>query len=189
MPLTRTDKEQLVADYSNGLAAAPHAFLLGFKGITVPQVTALRNRVRESGGHYEVVKNTLALRAIDGKALEALKEHFTGPTAVVYCQSDPVALAKALTDFAKDVPAIQFKGGLVESRQVPADQIKEIASLPSREELIAKLLFLMQSPVTRFVRVLAAVPQQFVSVLDQVRKQKEEGASGAAEPAEAQAES
>ena len=83
-------------------------------------------------------------------------------------------MAKALTDYAKDVPAIKLKAGLVEGRAIAADQIKEIASLPSREELIAKLLFLMQSPVTRFVRVLAAVPQSFVMVLDQVRKKKEE---------------
>jgi len=146
----------------------------------VPQVTALRDKVRDSGGHYEVVKNTLALRAIDGKALAELKEHFVGPTAVVYSMTDPVALAKALTDFAKDVPAVQFKAGLVESRSIAANQIKDIASLPSREQLIAKLLFLLQSPVTRLARVLAAVPQQLVVVLDQVRKQKEEG--GAATP-------
>lgn len=174
MPLSRNDKEQLLEQYENGLAQAPHAFLLGFQGISVPQVTTLRERVRSSGGEYLVVKNTLALRAVDAKALGGLKEHFTGPTAVAFSNDDPVALAKALTDFAKDVPAIQFKAGLVEGRAVPAEQIKEIAQLPSREELIAKLLFLLQSPVIRFVRVLAAVPQQFVSVLDQVRKQKEE---------------
>jgi large subunit ribosomal protein L10 len=97
-----------------------------------------------------------------------------GPTAVVFSQTDPVALAKALTDSLKDIPALQFKAGLVEGRAIAADQIRDIASLPSREELIAKLLFLMQSPVTRFVRVLAAVPQSFVMVLDQVRKKKEE---------------
>ena len=182
MPLTRTEKDQLILNYEQGLAAAPHAFLLNYKGISVPQVTALREKVRQSGGHYEVVKNTLALRAIDGKALAALKEHFVGPTAVVYSETDAVALAKALTDFAKDVPAIQFKAGLVEQRAVPADQIKEIAQLPSREELIAKLLFLIQSPITRFVRVLAAVPQSLVVVLDQVSKKKDEGgAAGAAE--------
>ena len=120
MALTRTDKEQLLAEYENGLAQAPHAFLLGYQGITVPQVTELRNKVRASGGEYVVVKNTLALRAI------------------------------------------------------AAEQIRDIASLPSREELMAKLLFLMQSPITRFARVLAAVPQSFVMVLDQVRKKKEE---------------
>ncbi len=175
MALTKEKKSDLIADYEKGLAAAPHAFLLDFKGITVPQVTALRDKVRDSGGHYAVVKNTLALRAIDGKALAELKEHFVGPTAVVYSMSDPVALAKALTDFAKDVPAVQFKAGLVESRSIAANQIKDIASLPSREQLIAKLVFLLQSPIARMARVLAAVPQQLVVVLDQVRKQKEEG--------------
>src|SRR5262245_23789189 len=175
MPLTKTEKAQLILNYEQGLAEAPRGFLLEYKAISAPQGTALREKVRQSGGHYEVVKNTLALRAIDGKALAALKEHFVGPTAVVYSETDAVALAKALTDFAKDVPAIQFKAGLVEQRAVPADQIKEIASLPSREELIAKLLFLMQSPIARFVRVLAALPQSLVIALDQVRKQKEEG--------------
>lgn len=192
MPLTKSDKEQLVNDYSNGLAEAPHAFLLSYQGITVPQVTTLRDKVRQSGGYYEVVKNTLALRAIDGKPLGDLKQHFTGPTAVVYSSKDPVALAKALTDFAKDVPALQFKAGLVEKRTIAAGQIKDIASLPSREELIAKLLFLLQSPIVRFARVLAAVPQSFVMVLDQIGKKKggpadaEEGAApaDAAAPAE-----
>jgi large subunit ribosomal protein L10 len=177
MPLTRNDKEQMLAEYEQGLAKAPHAFLLGYQGITVPQVTELRSRVRQSGGEYVVVKNTLALRAIDSQALAQLKEHFVGPTAVVFSLTDPVAVAKALTDYAKDVPAIKLKAGLVEGRAIAADQIKDIASLPSREELLAKLLFLMQSPVTRFVRVLAAVPQSFVVVLDQVRKKKEESES------------
>jgi len=176
MALTRNDKEQLLAEYENGLARAPHAFLLGYQGITVPQVTELRNRVRASGGEYLVVKNTLALRAIDSKALGELKEHFVGPTAVVFSHQDPVALAKALTDSAKEMPALQFKAGLVEGRAIPGAQIRDIAQLPSREQLIAKLLFLLQSPITRLARVLAAVPQSFVSVLDQVRKQKEEAA-------------
>ena len=175
MPLTRSEKEQLLAEYEGGLKTAPHAFLLGYQGISVPQVTALREKVRASGGHYVVVKNTLALRAIDGVALSALKEQFVGPTAVAFSEKDPVSLAKTLTDFAKDVPAIQFKGGVVEGRSIGADQIKDIASLPSREELIAKLLFLLQSPITRFARVLAAVPQSFVAVLDQIRQKREEG--------------
>ncbi len=177
MPLTRTQKEELLAEYEQGLKSAPHVFLVGYQGITVPQVTALREKVRGSGGQYVVVKNTLALRAIDGAALSALKEHFVGPTAVAYSEQDPVSLAKALTDFAKDVPAVKFKAGLVEGRAIAADQIKDIASLPGREELIAKLLFLLQSPITRFVRVLAALPRSFVVVLDQVRIQKEQQAS------------
>ena len=183
MPLTRSEKDKLIAEYQGGLGAAPHAFLLGFKGISVPQVTELRNRVRATGGEYLVVKNTLALRAIDSTALAALQEHFVGPTAVVFTDHDPVALAKALTDYAKEVPALEFKAGMVERRAVAAGQIKEIAQLPSREQLIAKLLYLLQSPITRFASLLAALPRSLVVVLDQVSKQKEEsgGAAGATE--------
>ena len=178
MPLTRSEKDKLIAEYQEGLAVAPHAFLLGFKGISVPQVTELRNRVRATGGSYLVVKNNLA-----EIALAALEEHFVGPTAVVFTDHDPVALAKALTDYAKEVPALEFKAGMVERRAVAAGQIKEIAQLPSREQLIAKLLYLLQSPIARFARLLAAVPRSLVVVLDQVRKQKEEGGGAAAETA------
>ncbi len=174
MPLSKTDKQEVVASYQEGLAQAPHAFLLGYKGISVPDVTELRTRIRAGGGDYVVVKNRLALLAVEGKPLSELKELFQGPTAVAFTDSDPVALAKVLTEFAKGVPAIEFKGGLVEGRGVAGDQIKEIAALPSREELIAKLLFLLQSPITRFVRGLAALPQALVSALDQVRAKREE---------------
>lgn len=174
MPLTREQKNELLAGYTAGLAEAPHAFLLGFQGISVVKDTELRSRIRAQGGRYEVVKNTLALRAIGGKPLEQLSEQFTGPTAVAYTSGDPVGLAKVLTDFAKDAPVIQFKGALLEGRALEGSAVKEIAGLPSREELIAKLLFLLQAPITRLVRVLAAVPQQFVSVLDQVRVLKEQ---------------
>lgn len=173
MALSRTRKEELLQSYEDGLAKADHAFLLGYKGISVPQVTDLRDKVRESGGTYVVVKNTLALRAIDGKALGELKEQFVGPTAVVFSDGDVVALAKALTQFQKDVPVIEFKGGVVNSQAIEAEQVKDIAALPSREELIAKLLFLLQSPVTRFARVLNAITRDFVVVIDQIAKQKE----------------
>lgn len=174
MPLSKSEKQELLGEYEQGLAQASHVFLLGYQGITVPQVTELRARVRASGGEYAVVKNTLALRAIDSRALAVLKDHFAGPTAVVWSATDPVAVAKALTDFAKDVPAIQLKAGLVEGQPIPAAQIKEIAQLPGRQELLARLLYLLQSPVTRLARVLAAVPQSFVMALDQVRRQREE---------------
>lgn len=178
MPLSRESKESLVESYQGGVAAAPNVFLVKYQGITVPQVTDLRTRVRESGGHYEVVKNRIVLRVIDGSALEGLKEHFEGPTAVAYNEDDPVALAKVLTDFAKEVPAIEFKAGLVDGQVVEAEEVKQIAKLPSREELIAKLLFLLQSPITGFVRVLAALPREFVTVLEQVRQEKEKQEAG-----------
>ena len=175
MPLSRSQKEKLLSEYQDGVANAPHAFLLGYKGINVPKVTELRQKIRETGGSYVVVKNRLVVQAIEGKALGQLKDHFTGPTAVVYGDEEPVALAKVLSDFQKEAPFIEFKGGLLNGQPVGGDQIKEIANLPSREELIAKLLFLIQSPITRFVRTLAAVPRDFVLVLDQVRQQKESG--------------
>jgi large subunit ribosomal protein L10 len=173
MPLTRQQKEELVEGYQEGLAKAPHAFLVDFKGVTVTQVSELRRKIREVGGAYEVVKNRLVLRAIDGEPLEELKGDFQGPTAVAFCVDDPVGLAKAITDFAKDVPAIELKGGLLDGRPVAAEQVKEIAQMPSREELLTKLVFLMQSPISSFVRTLAALPRDFVVVLEQVRQQKE----------------
>ncbi|MFN7962910.1 MAG: 50S ribosomal protein L10 [Thermoanaerobaculia bacterium] len=173
MALTREQKESMIGEYEGALAKAPHAIVMGFQGIKVPQVTALRQKVRESGGTYVVVKNTLALRAIDGSALASLKKEFTGPTAVAFTDGDVVALAKVLTQYAKEIPALQFKGGIVDGQPIAGDQVKEIASLPSREELLAKLLFLLQSPVTRFVRTLAAVTRDFVVVLDQIAKQKD----------------
>jgi len=175
MALTRSKKQELIDLYQGGLAAAPHAFLVSYKGISVPQDTELRRRIRESGGQYLVVKNTLALRAVEGKALEALEDQFEGPVAVAYIEEDVVALAKALTEFAKEVPKIEFKGGVVEGQAVLAGQIEDIAKLPSRDELIAKLLFLLQSPVTRLARGLNAISQQLVIALDQIAKKKEQG--------------
>lgn len=173
MPLTRQQKEQLVESYSEGLAKAPHVFLVDYKGVTVTEVSELRRKIREVGGQYEVVKNRLVLRAIGGEALEGLKDDFQGPTAVAFCGDDPVGLAKAVTDFAKDVPAIELKGGLLEGQLVAAEEVKEIAQMPSREELLTKLVFLLQSPVSSFVKTLAALPRQFVVVLEQIRQQKE----------------
>jgi large subunit ribosomal protein L10 len=172
MPLSRAEKESLVTRYQEGMAKAPHAFLVSYQGIKVAEVTELRNRIRNSGGSYEVVKNTLALLAIKDQPLDSLREAFDGPLAVAYSNDDAVALAKALTEFARTVPALAFRGGVVEGRPVAAGQIEEIARLPSREQLVAKLLFLLQSPIVRLVRTLNAVPQGLTVVLDQIAKQK-----------------
>jgi large subunit ribosomal protein L10 len=173
MPLTKQQKSELVEHYREGMATAPHAFLVDYKGISVPQVTELRAKIRDTGGQYLVVKNTLALRAIEGGPMDQLRELFDGPVAVAFSHDDAVGLAKALSESAKTIPAIQVRGGLVNGQQVAGDQLQAIASLPSREELIAKLLYLLQSPITRLARVLAAIPRDFVVVLDQIRRQKE----------------
>jgi large subunit ribosomal protein L10 len=173
MALTRAKKSEILEGYEQAMAQAEHAFVVGFRGITVNQVTELRRRIREKGGHYVVVKNSIALRAAAGRPLDQLKEHFSGPTAIAFSVSDPVALAKVLTEFRKDAPLLEFKAGIVEGRPVAANQIDEIAAMPSREQLVTKLLFLMQSPISRFVKVLAAAgPRRLATVLDQIAKQK-----------------
>lgn len=173
MALTRATKQSMIEGYQGGLAEAPHAILIGYQGIKVSEVDDLRRRIREQGGSYSVIKNRLASRAVQGSAMEELAELFQGPTAIAFSKDDPVGLAKALTEFKKTVPVLEFKGGLVDGQRVAGEDIQALAALPSREDLIAKLVFLLQSPVVRFVRVLGAIPQQFVTVLDQIRDQKE----------------
>ena len=171
--MKRHEKEEAVSELSAGIAKATNAFLIEFKGVTVPQVTELRKQVRESGSSYVVVKNTLALIAVKDSPLIELREQFRGPTAVAFNATDAVALAKALTKFAKDVPAVQFKGAMLNGQIVPATEIANIANLPSREELVSKLLFLMQSPIRGLATVLAANIRNLAVVLDQISKQKE----------------
>jgi large subunit ribosomal protein L10 len=129
------------------------------------------------------VKNTLALRATKGTALEAVAEHFTGATAVVYNQTSPVALAKVLTNFAKTNPNLVFKAAVIDGQAVAASEIKTIAELPSREELVSKLLFVMQSPMRRLVTVLNGPVRNLAGVMSQIADQKSK--SGAAEAAPA----
>jgi len=174
MPLTRQQKEDLVESYRQDIAVVPNVYLLDYKGISVTEVTELRTKVRATGARYTVVKNRLALKAIEGTPMEVLADEFEGPIAIAYSDDDPVSLAKALTEFAKNVPVLEFKAGLMDGRVVSGEQLVAIAKLPSREDLIAKLLFLLQSPVQRFVRTLATLgPQSLVTVLGQVAGKKE----------------
>jgi large subunit ribosomal protein L10 len=168
----RTQKAEAISTFSEGIGQATNAFVLDFKGITVPQVTELRKQVRESGSEYVVIKNTLALIAVKDSPLKKLTGTFTGMTAIAYNTTDPVALAKVLTKFAKDVPSMQFKGALLAGQVVEANQIQSIASLPSREELLSKLLYLMQHPIRGLAVVLNGVIRNIAVVLDQIAKQK-----------------
>lgn len=177
--MNRDEKAQVISDFSEGIGQATNAFLIEFKGITVPQVTELRKQVRETNSSYVVVKNTLALIAVKDSPLKALENAFTGPTAVAWNTTDAVALAKALTKFAKDVPAVTFKGALLNGQIVPASEIQNIANLPSREELISKLLYLMQHPIRGLAVVLNGTIRNFAVVLDQIAKQK--GGEGSTE--------
>jgi large subunit ribosomal protein L10 len=170
---TREQKAAEVSELTEQIGKASNAFLIDFKGITVPQVTELRKQVRQANSGYVVVKNTLALIALKDSPIINMKEQFTGPTAIAFNATDAVVLAKALTKFAKDVPAVAFKGALLNGQVVPASEIQNIANLPSREELVAKLLYLLQSPIRGLVTVLQANIRNLAVVLDQVAKQKE----------------
>ncbi len=187
--MKREDKATAISEFTEGIGKATNAFLIAFRGITVPQVTELRKQVRETGSNYVVVKNTLALIAVGDSPLTQLKDQFKNETAVAYNSTDAVALAKVLTKFAKDVPSVTFKGAMLAGQIVPASQIQNIANLPSREELISKLLYLMQHPIRGLAVVLQGTIRNIAVVLDQVAKQKGGGGEGeaAAETTEATA--
>lgn len=177
--MNKTEKNSAVEELRVAIGGARNAFVLGFTGIKVPDVTELRRQIRGSRSSYMVVKNTLALRAIQGGALEPLGDHFTGPTAVAWNADNPVSLAKILTTFAKTNTAISFKGAVVEGRAIPATQIQAIAELPTREELVGRLLFMLQSPVRRLVTVMNGPVRNLASVLAQIREKKETSAPAA----------
>ena len=169
---TKAQKSAEVSELTQEIGNANNAFLIDFKGITVPQVTELRKQVRETKSGYVVVKNTLALIALKDSPIVAMREQFTGPTAIAFNATDAVGLAKALTKFAKDVPAVRFKGAMLDGQIVPTEQIQTIATLPSREELVAKLLYVLQSPMRGLATVLQANIRNLAVVLDQIGKSR-----------------
>ena len=183
--MNRTEKAEQIEQLGAGLVKSGNAILFGFAGLKVPEVTELRRQVRATKSQYVVVKNPLVLRAAKGTALEALSDQFVGATAVAYNDDNPVALAKVLTAFAKANPNLVFKGALVEGKAIAAAEIKAIAELPTREELVSKLLFLMQSPLRRLVTVLNGPIRNLAGVVFQIAEKKEKEDTGAAPAAPA----
>ena len=138
------------------------------------QVTELRRQVRAAKGQYRVVKNTLARRAHKGTQYEPLSEFFQGTSAIAFTGKDPVALAKTLTTFAKTAPQLTIRAAVVQGRKVQAAEVTELAQLPGKPELYARLLFLLNAPMVRLVTVLNAAPQALLNVLTQAEKKKGE---------------
>jgi large subunit ribosomal protein L10 len=178
--MNRTEKAAHIEELGRTLGKSGNAILFAFAGLKVPEVTELRRQVRATRSRYVVVKNTLALRATKGTPLEALSGHFVGATAVAFNEDNPVGLAKVLTAFAKANPNLVFKAALVEGRALAAAEIKAIAELPTREELVARLLFLLQSPLRRLAAVLNGPVRNLAGVLQQIAEEKT--TTGAGQP-------
>lgn len=174
MALTRSEKTATLEQVASALKGVDTAILFDYKGLNVPQVTELRRQVRAVKGQYRVVKNTLARRALKGTQFEPLSEFFQGTTAIAFTGKDPVALAKTLTTFAKTAPQLTIRAAVVQGRKVQAAEVTELAQLPGKPELYARLLFLLNAPMVRLVTVLNAAPQALLNVLTQAEKKKGE---------------
>lgn len=168
----KVDRQKRVEELHKELAQVSTIILSTFQGIKVEEDTRLRRAVEAAGGSYQVVKNTLAERAAQGTAAEPLLKSLSGTNSIACTAADPVALAKALTKFAKDVPAYQFRAGIVEGRVVSVVEIQQLASLPSKEELISKIMFLVQSPAQRLAGAAAAVARKLAVVMNEAVKEK-----------------
>ena len=177
--MNRNQKQELIEDLHAAFEKAAHAVILDYRGLSVQAATAFRRKVRESGGRYRVVKNSLALRAAKGTAFEKLAEHFDEMTGVAYTADDPVALAKAVVDFARDEPAIRARAGIVEREQLlDAAGVKALSEMPSLPELRASFLGLLQQPATSLVRLLGTPATQLARVLAEQEKKLGGGAQG-----------
>ena len=167
MAVSRARKTQQVEELGKELQNVSSLIVTTYSKLTVAQDYELRKTLRSSGAKYLVVKNTLAERAAKGTKVEEVLKNLSGVTSIAYTSGDPVALAKALSKYAKDNPEFSFKSGVVEGRVISINQIQALATMPSKEEIYSKLLFLMNAPAQRLVTVMNAVGRDIAVVIDQ----------------------
>jgi large subunit ribosomal protein L10 len=173
--LTLEEKKAVVAEVSEKISGAQAAMLAEYRGLTVEQMTKLRRKAYDQKVFLRVVKNTLARRAVEGTGFECLKDQMTGPLAFA-ASADPVAVAKILSEFAKDNDKLKIKAGAMGGKLISVAEIQALAKLPGREQLLAMLMGTMQAPVQKFVQTLNEVPTKFVRALAAVRDAKEQAA-------------
>ena len=176
MSLNLDDKKEVVAEMSARLKKAQTVVLAEYRGLGVEAITALRSQARASGVYLRVVKNTLARRAVQGTPFEKLADQMVGPLAYGI-SDDPVTAAKVLHAYAKSNDKLVIKGGAMPGQVMSAKEVGQLATMPSREELLAKLLGTMQAPIAKFVQTLNELPARFVRTLAAVRDQKEKAAA------------
>jgi large subunit ribosomal protein L10 len=166
-------KKQIAEDLKGRFEKSTLVILTDYKGLDVAAMNALRRKLREANTEYQVVKNSLLVRASEGNAVALIKDQFTGPSAVALSDDDPVAPAKVLADFVKENKKFEIKVGVLNGKLVDVDGIKALSSLPSREVLLAQVLSAMNAVPTSLVTALADVPRRFVNVLQAIKDQKE----------------
>ncbi len=172
MAVTRAKKKEQVEKLSSDLKNVSSVIVSTYSKLTVAKDFELRKALRTSGAKYRVVKNTLAERAAKGSKIEEALKNLTGVTSIAYTEGDPVALAKALSKYAKDNPEFTFKAGVVEGRVISIKEIEALATMPSKEEIYSKLLYLLNAPSQRLVTVMNAVGRNLAVVVDQGVKEK-----------------
>ena len=163
----RDDKQKDLEALRKDLERVRNLFVTGFEKLTVSQDFQLRKAVRGAGGTYRVIKNNIAEKASEGTPSEAVLKDLKGMCSLAYTTTDPVALAKALTVYAKANPAFTFRAGVVEGRAIDVKSITDLANMPSKEEILSKLLFLINAPAQRLVTTMNAVGRNLAVVIDQ----------------------
>ena len=170
--MSKTERQATVETLSEQLKGSPNVFVTDFTGLNVLRMTELRRRLRAAGVEYVVVKNTLAQRAFAANGVSALDEHLAGPTGLVLSGGDPLVGAKVLTDFAREFEKPAIKVGLVDGKSLTAEQVKQLASLPSREVLLSQLAGYIQAPMAQFAGAMNGLLYQMVGALEALRSQR-----------------
>ena len=170
--MLRNEKDAVIAEVEQLFANTENLFVSDYRGLTVAELAELRGKLRQSGARFKIVKNTLGGIAADKSGREPVKELLSGPTGVTFCGDDLVGAAKALSDFAKTHPQLEVRGGLLDASLIGPADVKALASLPSRDVLIAQLVGTMAAPMTGLVTVLQGTISGFVRALDQVAQQR-----------------